>query len=222
MWYRSTQAAHAPRHCMRSAAQLRPSRHWFIPLQHRMLSLFSPLPSAAALSCHLTSPALAYLKEHTVNRRSILPGAAMFEVAYAAAAILAAGDEQGCKDRLVLAGCSIAAPFLLQQAASGNAKASQDKLPALVCSLQQGTVRLSSGKGSTVHLHASAASFAARPSHSATHATAEQQQHSSSGALCSVIATAQQAGTRSDADAFDGALGSMENQVGCPSMLLCK
>jgi acyl carrier protein/NADP-dependent 3-hydroxy acid dehydrogenase YdfG len=64
----------------------------------------------------LTHPALSYLWQHAVNGRSLVPGAAMFEAAHAAATagLAAAGALEG---RLALAAAAIKAPLLLGAAA---------------------------------------------------------------------------------------------------------
>ncbi len=212
-----------PRCSTRPADHLRPVRHWFLPPQHRMIAFFTSQPPAAVMSCRLTTPALAYLQEHRVNKRAILPGAAMFELAYAAAAVLAAGDELGCKDRMVLTNLGIAAPLLLpptimtNSITKGTYESSYDRSPALVCTMQHGTVRLSSGNGTVVHLQASAACFADERSLPARSSSGEQQRRALVTATGISFRIVQQPDT---ADCFDSALGSIDIQVRCVSMML--
>ena len=187
-----------------------------------MLTLFNPVPSAAVISCRLDCPALAYLEEHRVSRRGILPGAAMFEIAYAASAILAAGDVSGCMDRVLLANSTIAAPFLLSQAASSSTKVAQDRPPALVCKVQAGLVSLSSQGGSLVHLNA-ATDFLAIPSSSsaaATSTSAKCAEYLKFNAEKHLTGFGQQVGLGTPADSFDGALGGIDIQVGHPHLAM--
>lgn len=66
-------------------------RHWFIPVQHCLLSAVQAgrrdADAAARFQLSLAAPRLAWLWEHRVAGRAILPGAAMFEAAFAAARV---------------------------------------------------------------------------------------------------------------------------------------
>jgi Polyketide synthase dehydratase len=92
----------------------------------------------------LRIPALGYLKDHIVAGRAILPGAAMFETALAAARslqpdeLLEAGSGDGGSDAgFALTGVAIVAPVLLSAAGAGGA-------PTLQCTVDStaGSVQL--------------------------------------------------------------------------------
>lgn len=71
-------------------------------------------------------PALAYLKDHLVAGRPILPGAAMFETALAAARalqpdeVLQAGSSSSGSTGYAVIGASITAPVLLGGGTGGS------------------------------------------------------------------------------------------------------
>lgn len=200
----------------KSQSQLQSSRHWFLPPQHRMISLFRPQPlpqQAAAFSCSLTTPALAYLWQHSIRSRPILPGAAIFEVAFAAAAMLAAGDEAGCKGRLVLSGSSITSPFLLQKAAGNSAgRAAADKLPALACTVQQGMVGLSSAHGSVVHLQGQLSALPQHAQQSSAVSTASSKADAATGTIMQGMASIHDS-TSETSSSSEAAVGSIDIQV---------
>lgn len=62
-------------------------RHWFIPCQQRLVPSFrgSDAGHTIILQCILSAAALAWLWEHQVSGRAIMPGAALFEAAFQAA-----------------------------------------------------------------------------------------------------------------------------------------
>ena len=134
-------------------------RHWYAPAAQRLLLRHVPATGSNRFECSLAHVQHAYLWQHAVGGRSILPGAAMFEAAFAAAAALLQEDQQAC---LGLQAAAIAAPLLLQQPGSGG--------PVLRMSLAQagGAVQLSSlsaagtkGGRPTVHLTVVAAAACA-------------------------------------------------------------
>ncbi|BDA51455.1 probable oleandomycin polyketide synthase, modules 5 and 6 [Coccomyxa sp. Obi] len=93
-------------------------RHWFTPRPHRFLIHVEPvlarqrgdLGGLARFECAPDEAAAAFLRQHRVSGRSLLPGTAMLECCFAAACMLA-GEES--VDQLALAGASIPAPFML-------------------------------------------------------------------------------------------------------------
>ena len=207
---------------MRSSSQLRPVRHWFMPSPHTMLSLFTPQQAAqpaATFSCRVATPHLAYLWQHGVNGRALLPGAAMFEAAFAAASVLAAGDEEGCRDRLALAGSSITSPCLLPHSASGT-RVVQDKPLALTCAIQQGKVSLGSDSGYAAHLRGYIALLGAPRSSRAcsTSLTANAAPHSRAYVLSPMLASSAQA---QDSSPSGAAFGCMDIQVRSTFHLMC-
>ena len=68
-----------------------------MPGQHLLLTAALARVRAAAgavarFQCSMAAPALAWLWEHRVSRRAILPGAAMLESAFAALRVLTGGS----------------------------------------------------------------------------------------------------------------------------------
>ena len=72
------------------------SCHWFMPPPHRLLVHTVPVLAGCAISrlsgmcieANPQQPAAAFLLQHQVQGRTLLPGAAMFESCYAAAHML--------------------------------------------------------------------------------------------------------------------------------------
>ena len=132
-------------------------RHWYAPAAHRLLQQHTAVRSSSRLECSLAHSQHSYLWQHVVSGRSILPGAAMFEAAFAAMAALLPEEQHGSAG---LHGAAIAAPLLLKQPGSGSGSL------VLHMAVQHGSgaVQLSSrpaGSGTrgqpTVHLTAVAA-----------------------------------------------------------------
>lgn len=139
-----------------AAAAWQPRRHWFMPTSHRLLGIHVPRGTGSSrFETELTfSPALAYLWQHRVSGRAIMPGAAMLEAGFAAAASLLPGEVQGTA---ALVNAGIAAPLLLVCLGSGKTLAAQ----TLLLKVQQydGVVELSSRTAHgrpALHLSASA------------------------------------------------------------------
>lgn len=57
-------------------------RHWFIPEQHKLLHSAFRCGTEVTFHSNLAIPALAWIWEHVVSERVILPGAAMLEALY--------------------------------------------------------------------------------------------------------------------------------------------
>lgn len=79
--------AHADSHWHRK-------RHWFTPRPHRLLHRVEPVLARqrgdlARFECAPDQAAAAFLRQHRVSGRSLLPGAAMLECCFAAACMLA-------------------------------------------------------------------------------------------------------------------------------------
>lgn len=71
-------------------------RHWFIPRPHLLLSRALSVARGCAFQACLSHPQLAYLSQHRVSGRALLPGAAMLELALAAAHVAAGERLVGC------------------------------------------------------------------------------------------------------------------------------
>ena len=67
---------------------LRRLRFWYVGAAHALLGAAAAWAGSAAFQARLGSAALAYLMDHRVSGRALLPGAAMFEAAAAAACAL--------------------------------------------------------------------------------------------------------------------------------------
>ena len=63
-------------------------RFWYVGAAHALLAAAAAWAGSAAFQARLGSAALAYLMDHRVSGRALLPGAAMFEAAAAAARTL--------------------------------------------------------------------------------------------------------------------------------------
>ena len=109
----------------------------------------------------LDTPALAYLWDHQVSGKALVPGAAFLELAAAAAHLPLPGSSQA---GVVLTAATIPAPLVLP------APAQKLSAPAMLCTLSaaSGSVEIASGQRST-HLRATMAvlSFSPVPSRAA-------------------------------------------------------
>jgi hypothetical protein len=81
----------------------RRKRHWFAPQPHRLLTHAEPLLAFSHqrrgvidFEAALGQAAAAFLPQHRVSGRSLLPGAAMLECCFAAACMLAGQTSQIC------------------------------------------------------------------------------------------------------------------------------
>ena len=63
-------------------------RFWYVGAAHALLAVAAAWAGSALFQARLGSAALAYLMDHRVGGRALLPGAAMFEAAAAAARAL--------------------------------------------------------------------------------------------------------------------------------------
>ena len=87
-------------------------RHWYAPAAHRLLQQHVAARGTSRFESSLAHSQHAYLWQHIVSGRSILPGAAMVEAPYAAVAVLLPEEQLGSAS---LQGAAIAAPLLLKQ-----------------------------------------------------------------------------------------------------------
>ncbi|KAK9803996.1 hypothetical protein WJX72_011444 [[Myrmecia] bisecta] len=96
-------------------------RHWMAPAPHYLLAAnaFNRQDGSCRFTMRLASPDLSYLWDHIVQRRSILPGAAMFEMAAAAARGLipdgstGSTGSAGSGHELALTSAAIPAPVVM-------------------------------------------------------------------------------------------------------------
>ena len=98
-------------------------RFWFAAPPHPLASRLAASRPAVQLQAVLHGAALAYLWDHRVQGRALLPGAAMFETAYAAGMLLLAGASgTGSKAAAAaaLAGVSIPAPLVLPEGSASS------------------------------------------------------------------------------------------------------
>lgn len=114
----------------------------------------------ALLSCHLHSPALSFMWDHRVSGRPLLPGAAFFEAAVAAAATLLSGSSTFWAADVALSGVSIPAPLVLPPASQAGA----DVELQVAVGLTTGQLEVLSGQPSkpTRHLTAAASMVSAQ------------------------------------------------------------
>ena len=90
-------------------------RHWFAPPAHRKLARHTAAGSGTSrFECRLDHPQHAYLWQHAASTRPLLPGAAMFEAAAAAAGALLPEEQHLQRGPAGLCGAAIAAPLLLK------------------------------------------------------------------------------------------------------------
>lgn len=130
-------AMRAPR-----ALEFRHQAHWFMPLSHFLAESChaNPWQGQAFVECALSRSPLAYLWDHVVKERPLLPGTCMLEAAYAAFQLVAFPGS----GRMALTGCAIQAPLILGAITGAAAP------PVLHCaiSLKSGGLELVSGSGS--------------------------------------------------------------------------
>ena len=133
--------------CEQPPQQWRQRRHWFTPVElHVLLSHARAVASARSsgaqirLETRLSRPSLAYLWDHQVAGRALLPAAAMLEMAAAAAATLA--QAAGLPEAPALLAAAIPAPLALDINASTGALALCAAL-----SMAQGRVAIGSEAG---------------------------------------------------------------------------
>ena len=132
-----------------------PQRH--LLLQQAAVRLGSSASRLLDCAADLSAPGLAWLRDHSVQGRPLLPGAALFEMA--AAAVAASQPADGSLSMsAALVGLSIMAPCVLP--ADGSATS----VAALRCSLDSrtGLLELQSSAGSR-HLQGTAAALPAHP-----------------------------------------------------------
>ncbi|DBA84018.1 TPA: hypothetical protein ACH3X1_006502 [Trebouxia sp. C0004] len=88
-------------------------RHWVAPLVHPLLTTFKRHSSKlTVLEANLAAPSAAYLWDHIVADRSLMPGAGSFDLACSAAKLLAATSSQSA---IALVGATLPSPLLLPQ-----------------------------------------------------------------------------------------------------------
>ena len=114
--------------CVQPPQQWQQQRHWFTPVElHVFLSHACAVARASSIGAHirlearLSKAALAYLWDHRVAGRVLLPAAAMLEMAAAAAGALA--QAAGLPDVPTLLAAAIPAPLALGMAAPAGALA---------------------------------------------------------------------------------------------------
>lgn len=136
-----------------SSLTFRSVRHWFAPPAHRLAQCTGvPARGWVETQCTFGSPGLSYLWEHVVKGRSLLPGTALFETAYAAVAV---AHEGGPAAQPALVAAAIEAPLLLKAPLQA---------PVVHCTVQlsTGMLQVSSAAAATsVHLRAAAARVSA-------------------------------------------------------------
>ena len=132
-------------------------RYWPVPQQHRLLQVPCLGGGGARFAAAVSATAaLGYLWDHTISGRPLLVGAAMLEMAGAAAAMLAEAAAPGLQ--AAMAGAAFVAPCLLPPAGSGRQLALEVALsPAGALEVKSAAA----GAGLTTHLTARAAALAA-------------------------------------------------------------
>jgi acyl transferase domain-containing protein len=127
-------------------------RFWFAAPPHPLASRLAASRPAVQLQAVLHGAALAYLWDHRVQNRALLPGAAMFETAYAAGMLLLAGSSgtgSGAAAAAALAGVSIPAPLVLPEGSASSVTMTT----AVEAATGRVTLHSKSGSGRpTVHL----------------------------------------------------------------------
>ena len=133
-------------------------RHWIAPDPHVLVgSALRAGPAGVLFDTNLTHPKHAFLWDHAVGGRPLLPGAAFLEAAAACIQAAVAADEDS---RVVVTGVTIPAPLELPAAAPPQSQ------PLLLrCQLEAGTgrVKLASAgpAGVREHMYGSVAAVAA-------------------------------------------------------------
>lgn len=114
-------------------------RHWFRPHSHIMLQRAICGSRTAEFMCDMTRPSLAYLMDHRVSGRALLPGAAMFEASHAAAVMLLGG--MGHQHAVALLSGTISSPLVLLPP--------KPSIASLEVDLSLGTLAISSSRNTT-------------------------------------------------------------------------
>ena len=121
-------------------------RHWVAPLVHPLLTTFNSSSSKiAVLEANLAAPSAAYLWDHIVADRSLMPGAGSFDLACSAAKLLTATASQSTT---VLVDAVLPSPLLLpQHTASSGAVTVQVSV-----NISDSQVRVATGSLQQTHL----------------------------------------------------------------------
>jgi 3-oxoacyl-(acyl-carrier-protein) synthase len=127
------------------SALLRRSRLYVLPRRHPLASALAVAEGAVTFVCRVDGPRLAYLRQHVVLGRALLPAAAMLELALAAAHSLAGDDATSAGGRLAIASLAIASPIILPDASAAAAAAGEGTEGELLV-----TCRLSTDGGVTI------------------------------------------------------------------------
>jgi hypothetical protein len=138
-------------------------RDVLVPL-HPLLYWAAAVKQRVAMQVSVNRPGLAFLWDHRVSGNAIVPGAAYFEMASAAAGLLCRTPVQG---KVAVTGAVIAAPLFLSEP-----MASAPVLMLMVESdAAMGTLAVSSAGGShtSTHLRAGVTAIGALESSSAIH-----------------------------------------------------
>lgn len=132
--------------------------YWPSPRPHPLL-LFAAVQRPGAMGCmvqlaaDLSAPGLSWLRDHSVQGRALLPGAAMFEMAAAAATACQPADGS-LSTAAALASLAILAPCVLASTEGGGRGSSVLLSCAVDC--RSGSIEVQSASGSR-HLQATAA-----------------------------------------------------------------
>ena len=114
-------------------------RVWFAPVPNVLLHTAAVLPAARSraravhLAARLDSPALAFLADHVIQGRVLVPGAAMFEIILASVSTLAGPGNGG------VVGAAITAPLVISPGGSCTVSCCVDPI--------SGTLGLHSAQG---------------------------------------------------------------------------
>lgn len=102
-------------------------RHWPATAPHPLVQLVSSAGSAALFSCRFSTASSAFLRDHCISGRLLVPATAFFELLLAAGSSAA---EDSSKQQLQpsLVGVAIMAPKVLSQDAAGGSGAGQVSL----------------------------------------------------------------------------------------------
>ncbi len=137
--------------CQSAMAKAKPlpfqrRRHWVAPLVHPLLTTFKGSASKiTVLEANLAAPSAAYLWDHIVADRSLMPGAGSFDLACSAAKLLTAASSQSTT---VLLDAALPSPLLLPQ---HTAKSGAVTVQVSVNS-SDGQVRVATGSLQQTHL----------------------------------------------------------------------
>ena len=131
-------------------------RHWPAAAPHPLLQLASMAGSTVQFSCSFAGGASAFLRDHCISGRLLVPATAFFELLLAA--VSSAVDDSSKKQLLPsLAGVAIQAPKILAQAAAAASDAVQVSLQ-----LSSGAAEVLSADG-TRHVRGSVCAAPAAP-----------------------------------------------------------